>query len=446
MYLNPSGDVTACCQNNLYRLGSIREQTLLDIWFGDRADRLRAELGASSFALGCEGCGDAVRRGHRESAYLTVFDRFPLRSKTHAMPANLELALSNACNLQCEMCNGELSSAIRIHRERRSPLPSVYNDSFFEEICSFLVQAESLVLLGGEPFLSRETLRIIHLLGQTGSTARCHVTTNGTQWNDTVRTFVSSQPCHIAVSLDGVSATTNESIRRGTEHQRVLDNLVAMRDATRAHGSDTSISFTLQRTNAAEFTRLLLLADELDVDVSVNRLMNPLSHSILHLPHAEQVAFVESLDDSIDEAAPRLGRNRAVFELERSFLRAHVDRQAAPSPATAVVTWPTSPSVAIVIGANQVVESVTLAHDAPTAPWDGLVGHNPIEIITRMQQAFGELVDTQLDFDGSVEVRTMQFEDTTERSHVQASARVDSDGAHRWELRIVHDSSGVPMR
>ena len=55
---------------------------------------------------------------------LTV-DAFRLESMTPQWPERLELALSNACNLQCVMCNGELSSSIRIHREHRTALPTV---------------------------------------------------------------------------------------------------------------------------------------------------------------------------------------------------------------------------------------------------------------------------------------------------------------------------------
>lgn len=441
MYLSPLGDVRACCQNNFFSLGSVTESSLEEIWFGERAERLRQELARGSFELGCESCGNAVRQADRSSAYLTAFDHLELRSIERSYPAQLELALSNACNLQCEMCNGDLSSAIRIHREHRPPLPTVYDDRFFAEFDRFVEHLDAVVLLGGEPFLARESIRVMDALERLNPTAHCHVTTNGTVMNERILRFVSTQPCHIAVSLDGATAATNDRIRVGADFGVVVANLERFRDAARANGSNASISFTLQRANVAEFVDLLVLADRLDVDVAVNRLFNPVAQSLFHLG-------AEELDEVIDRVGAArelatLGRNREVFRREFSALCAHRDdlgaaeRAVSRADADEVERLLSRPADVVVnIGREQVVDRVDIAPGRPGHDWSGLLGTNPLEIIAFLQDAFGQLVSSDLTFVAGDEVRTLAFSDGVAQRRVVARAVAQPDGSHRWELRV----------
>src|SRR5436190_1217195 len=126
LYLDPRGEVRACCMNQYHRLGNVTTESLEAIWTGPRAAELRSRVAADDLSLGCELCQVHIDAGDGASAYLHVFDGLPPTSLAPAWPQQLELALSNACNLQCVMCNGDLSSAIRVHREGRSALPEVY--------------------------------------------------------------------------------------------------------------------------------------------------------------------------------------------------------------------------------------------------------------------------------------------------------------------------------
>ncbi|MCB1041280.1 MAG: SPASM domain-containing protein, partial [Acidimicrobiales bacterium] len=215
MYLDPRGEVRACCQNMWQRLGNITEVGLLEMWRGLRVQTLRRAMAVGDLSHGCERCAVHIDAGRPEAAYARVFDHLPVEEAEPAWPQQLEFALSNACNLQCVMCNGDLSSAIRVHREGRQPLPVVYDDSFFEELDLFLPHLRSAAFLGGEPFLGRESLRVLQRLAELPTRPRCSITTNGTQWNDRIHRIVSSLPMHVTVSLDGASTSTYESIRVG---------------------------------------------------------------------------------------------------------------------------------------------------------------------------------------------------------------------------------------
>lgn len=92
----------------------------------------------------------------------------------------MEFNLSNACNLQCIQCNGDLSSSIRIHRERRAPLAKVRRR--LEDLAALLPPDEAQ-FAGGEPFLGVENFRAWELIAEVSPSLGCTVVTNATQWN-----------------------------------------------------------------------------------------------------------------------------------------------------------------------------------------------------------------------------------------------------------------------
>lgn len=437
MYLDPRGDVKACCVNNIHRLGTVVEQPLSEIWFGERADALRSALAAGNFGLGCEACGEAVRRGAGATAQFNSFDHLTLPTSRHLWPSQLELALSNACNLQCRMCNGNLSSSIRLHRERLPPLPTVYTDAFFEDLRQFIPHLTSVVLLGGEPFLGRESVRVLDMLAAVNPNAHCHVTTNGTQMQDWVRDFVTTQRCHIAISIDGASAAVNEHIRVGIDHEQLLRNIGTLRALTRSSGSDSSLSFTLQRANLHEFFDIVVLADRLDMNLHVNHLLSPTSDSVYHLASEELADHLHRLDELAASSDVALDRNGRLWRTEVAGLRSHLARRldhhapASPSSASSAV----DPDATAVIDVDLHVRVIAVPDSWQRARWGSLVGRHSTEIIDFLREEFGELNNTTLSFDDGVEIRLLTFGSHGDERRIEARGRSCDDGAQIWELR-----------
>ncbi|MGN6696470.1 MAG: radical SAM protein [Aquihabitans sp.] len=314
LHLDPLGAVRACCMSPWFVLGRIGEQTLQEIWAGPRAEELRARLAAGDLSAGCDACRGPIEAGRPEAAFARTFDELPLdRPEPHRQwPAQLELALSNTCNLQCVMCNGTLSSAIRAGREGLGPLPTVYDDAFFEELAAFLAHVERISILGGEPFLARETWRIIDLLRASGNRAHIQVTTNGTIWNQRVEDLLGEFPCDVAVSIDALEPDTMRSIRIGIDPDKVWQTVDRLRELAPRSGGSVSIAHCLMPDNWRELHPFLRRADELDLDVFLNDVTWPTPHAIGALPPAELAAISATWDEQL-ATAPALGRNRGVF-------------------------------------------------------------------------------------------------------------------------------------
>ena len=421
LHLDPRGNVRACELNSLFVLGRIGRERLQDIWFGERAARLRSALARGDLSLGCEGCDWQVRSGEPRGVHARIYDRLTPDDNLQ-WPRQLELSLSNRCNLQCVQCNGELSSAIRTQREGRALLQSPYDDEFFDELRPFLDHVERLVLIGGEPFLAPETSRVLDLLLAGDNRPVCSVSTNGTIWNDTVERALEELPMEVAVSMDGASAATFEAIRVGASFERVLSNLDRFTARVGLHGS-VAINHCLMTINVDDFVPLLELAAARDVHVHVNTVTSPTELSLFHLS-ADQLG--RALDDltTAGEGAD-LGRNRVVFCEQLERLQRH--RSALNPPAS-------TRNVFVAISGSPTGElaerrSKGLADaDIDLSPGDlvtgagpdaadvigmdltGLVGDHVFGLVALLTDRFGELFSTELRHrDGGVEERVLRF-------------------------------------
>ncbi len=321
--LAPGGVVQACCVNEDHELGRIGEDSLTDIWWGERADALRSALAADDLSLGCHGCAEPIAAGRREQSLAADYDHFPLTDSL-TWPVHLELALSNTCNLQCQQCNGELSSAIRAQREHRPPLDSPYDDAFFAELAEFVPHLRAATFIGGEPFLAREARRAWDLLLGLEHPPPVWVTTNGTVWDERVEHYLRALRMGVSVSIDGVRPETIASLRVGADPDVLLANRDRFLAATRSYGSDFKLNFCVMPQNWAELLPFLIEADRLDVPVYVARVQQPASHSLFDLPTEALREVVAALRAEERGPAARLGRNRAVWDRTVAELADHL--------------------------------------------------------------------------------------------------------------------------
>lgn len=323
MYFEANGHVTACCQNTTYVLGSVQEASLREIWEGPRAEAMRASLRGYDFGPGCAFCRWQVD-DENPNVFASRFDGFPADDPGTVWPRQMEFALSNTCNLECVMCHGEFSSAIRARREHLPPLPSRYGDGFFAQLRPFLPHLLRARFFGGEPFLMRESYRVWDLMIDDGLEIACNVTTNGTVWNKKVERVLEHLPVSIGLSIDGVTAETVEAVRRGASYAGVMANLGRFREYTSERGTHLSLTFCLMRANWHEFGRYLALGDELGCQVFLNTVVYPPSLSLYRLPADELRQILDAL--RAEGETLRLVRNEAVWLDELSRLQHWVDR------------------------------------------------------------------------------------------------------------------------
>lgn len=323
MYLLPDGDVRACCRSA--RLGNIRTERLPDIWHGERRKRLELALAAHDYSLGCQSCGAEVALEGRSGSFPEVYDEraegLSGLQGDPEWPRWMEFNLSNLCNLQCGMCNGELSSSIRLHREHRAPLAPAYGEQFFADLPPFLTHLHEAQFAGGEPFMAPENYRVWELVEEVAPDLSCHVVTNATQWNSRVRAALERFPLGFTFSIDSVRPDTYAAIRVGADLGEVLTNVERYMEAAARFGTDCSINFCWMPQNALELPEILRFGDQLGLRVQVQVVREPATHSIPELPVTDVVRIHRELDRIADRVSGGLTLNRPVWEEELERLR-----------------------------------------------------------------------------------------------------------------------------
>ncbi len=312
MYLDQFGIARACCQNTDHPLGDIGTSTLREIWDSAATTQLRQALAGGNLDQGCDFCAWQVSEDGASSPFSRLYDTYPVGYRRRPRwPKQLEFSVTNTCNLQCVMCNGDWSSTIRSRREGRPPLPSAYPERFFEELVDFIPHLREAKFTGGEPFLGSEPLRIMDLLAEHGSANLIgNVVTNATTYTDRVDRFLHSVKPWVTVSLDGGTPEVYERIRVGASFSKVLANIDRFAAVVRRRGAGMNLSHCLMVDNWQTFPQFLQLAESRGLDVFVNTVRFPAQHSLFHLPAADLAEVVSHLSARSGEVAATVSGNR----------------------------------------------------------------------------------------------------------------------------------------
>lgn len=371
LFLDQHGTVRPCCKSTL-ELGSVTKERLVDIWNGEKTVQLREAMTRGDLSLGCHECASHVGAGERELAFARRFDDLPLDHP--AGPVQLELALSNACNLECIMCYGDCSSTIRTKREHRPPLPKVYGDEFFDELEDVLPGLRQVEFFGGEPFLGRETGHLMDRLARLERPPAVRVTTNGTVWNERVREIVRRLRISLVVSVDGATPETFERVRRGARWSEVRANLDDMRELTRETGASLSLAYCLMPQNWRDFPAVLRLGESLEASVWVNTVTLPRFASPFHLDRQDLETIVDGLEAHESSLADLAEPWRTTWAVEVRRLRDLLPNASRPAAVVdpARLTAPPDRVVVCQLDVNAVPFDVEVVRDDPCLPPFGL--------------------------------------------------------------------------
>lgn len=333
LLLDPLGDARVCCKNYTYVLGNVARDRLAAIWSGQKVKTIRKALEKYNFNLGCDYCQWQIAEGDHKGAATREFDEYAIAADQLVWPQVIEFNISNTCNLECVMCNGEFSSLIRSHRENLPPLPKAYGEEFFEDLATFLPHLKLAKCLGGEPFLAQEMHRVWDMMIEAKLSIKCRINTNATTYNARVERVLENLPCAFQVSIDGMSAETFEAVRVRAKFDEVMTNFQRLLAYSRARpDGDIGITFCLMRQNWRDLGKILLFGDETGCPVSILPVVTPASCSLYTLPAADLAEIVHGLEAMESQYLPRLGQNAPVWATQLDRLRGRLAHQEGPRP------------------------------------------------------------------------------------------------------------------
>ena len=268
-----TGDVLACWYNKLFPLGKYPDDSIQDIWFSIRADKLRNYILHNDLSYGCADCGKVLTEKNFYAVGAWRYDFLP--DKTSEYPVSLDFQISNACNLQCIMCNGEYSTNVRTNRENRDLYKSPYDEKFFEQIKPFIPHLKEASFSGGEPFFANEFFKLWDLIINLNPQIKISVTTNGNIYNDKVLKYLNALPFNISLSLDAITAETYSKIRVNGDFDTVMKNMQIFSDYAKDKGTSFVIKICPMQQNWHEIPELSTYLNEKNISFQYNTVIYP---------------------------------------------------------------------------------------------------------------------------------------------------------------------------
>ncbi len=283
LYFSKNGDILACCFNRESIVGKYPEMALEEIWNGKKIKCFQCQIKSNELPKGCEICENELKSKNFMAVIARRMDGLKIKSK---FPTSLEFELDNTCNLECIMCEGIFSSAIRKNRENKPPIKSVYNESFVDYISPFLKHAEIIRFGGGEPFLINLYYKIWDRFLEINSKGTIFIQTNGTVINDRIRNYLKTGRFTLGVSLDSMIEKHFEEIRVNANFENVIANIEEFHNLIPENSKYSRLMFsiTMTRNNWKDIPDVINYAGKLGIQIGLNVVWTPEEYALFNLP------------------------------------------------------------------------------------------------------------------------------------------------------------------
>lgn len=303
LYVGPDGGTYPCCNvtyNTNSLVGNTNNESLVDIWNGDRMKSIRTRMLNNQPLSECTRCYEQEKSGFfsmRNSAnkhhghHIRKVDQ--TKPDGHVDDFSMiywDVRFSNLCNLRCRSCGPSFSS--NWYQDQLALAPDYannhkaliyagkYETDLWEQLIAHIDHVEQIYFAGGEPMMMDEHYRILEELDRRKKyNVRLIYNTNFTQTQLKDRSvfeyWKKFDSVSVGASLDAMDKR-GEYIRKGTDWKEVHSNRVKMMEI--CPNVDFYISATLSILNAwhlPDFHRSwvdqgLIKAQDLNVNILTN--------------------------------------------------------------------------------------------------------------------------------------------------------------------------------
>jgi MoaA/NifB/PqqE/SkfB family radical SAM enzyme len=301
-----SGNVLACCFNRGYVLGKYPDQSVHDSWFGEKISKLRKCVSGNDLSLGCGECARRIENrlfnlsGSLQYDYLAEYG-------LGSYPAMLDFEISNICNLECRMCLGENSSAIRCNREKLPPYELHYDHQFVEQLKEFIPHIKEARFSGGEPFLVPLYYDLWNLLIEENPKAEISVLTNATVLNEKVKNLIANGNFRLSVSVDSLNKETYEKIRVNADFDTVFSNMEYFYDYSLRKNSVFCLNVCPLPYNWSEIPAIVKYCNEKNILLVLHSVIFPPAESLWAKESSELIKISDQLKKENVKASGKFG-------------------------------------------------------------------------------------------------------------------------------------------
>ena len=293
MYITLQGKVSPCWKLPGACDTWSKDRSLMDIWTGEHFQKYRDALSQNVFLNRCLECKKDIDNDVWPLA--RAYQKYPVNT----MPSMMEIELSNQCNLECIMCNGNLSSGIRKNRDNLPPLPQIFNGTFLEQMREFIPHLTELRVNGGEPFAQKILLDLLDIVSEINPNLKVNIATNGTVYNKRVQGIMDKCNIHLNISIDSLIAERYEEIRVNGSFKTLMKYFKVFKTYCHTNNRSLSIMVNPMSVNWDEMVEFVRWTEKHDCSLWYNTILYPTHLSIKHLPYAEIKSILEYLKQDL---------------------------------------------------------------------------------------------------------------------------------------------------
>jgi radical SAM protein with 4Fe4S-binding SPASM domain len=285
-----NGNVCMCRRKGAeFSIGDIRSQSIEEIWNGETLRSIREEFLTGNVTT----CAKEIARDrcNISPGHSNLFEGLELKAHQTRPPIRITPNFNGRCNLECPMChiwqfpNG-LYDEVGIWQKLET------------DILPHLVEIDTF---SGEPFVQKDTYRLIEMAARINPLIEWSFTTNGNwKFNSHVRTHLDKiRIKEMIFSIDSLDPERYAKIRKNGRLDLALktfDDLIEYEKERLDSGKSPvgmSIMYTVQKENWMDVPTILEFIKLKNARISFRCLIEPPWLSLLDLPRAERVRIAE---------------------------------------------------------------------------------------------------------------------------------------------------------
>lgn len=288
-----AGDIMACWNNKQFLLGHYPENSIHDVWFGKKAEKLRNHIIQNDLTCGCNDCLLIINNGDFHITHARKYDYLAKWSSTY--PVIMDFQISNICNLECIMCNGEFSVSVRQHCEMEKPYINPYDSNFVKQLEPFIPHLKEATFSGGEVFFIDQYFQLWEKIYQINPNIMISVTSNGTIMNERIKAILEKLRFSITLSIDSVNKLTYEKIRKNACFEDTISNFHYYLEYTKRKNTFFTVRICPMRQNWKEIPEIISFLNDKDVSFFFNTVLLPANCSLWNLKSEKIMEIIEYL-------------------------------------------------------------------------------------------------------------------------------------------------------
>lgn len=297
LIFNPTGEIGVCRQKGTnHVVGHLNENSVEEIWNNEYLQRWREEFLTGNIKI----CAREVKEDfcHLGALNYEYFNQVELKKKQSQSMLKFTANFNGKCNLECIMCDVW-------------KMPNNYYDEieFWEKAeKDFFPYIKEIELLSGEPFVQKDTWRLIDIVSSVNPDCQWSFTTNSHwKFNKKIKSYLDKIKIkNIHVSVDSLDPENYQKIRQKGKLSIVLENIDALRkyELNRVQVNKSSLGLSLHalvmKQNWEELESFLDFCETKEMMLILDLLRVPSEISLLALTEEEKTQIIERYLNTMD--------------------------------------------------------------------------------------------------------------------------------------------------